>query len=130
MRLTLTAAGPQPAALAWDRYDRLALWPTWSPYLLRAEPAGARLGTGLTGRVFGPLGVRARFRVGPVDAAARRWAWVVSAGPVRVRLEHGVDAAGAGSRTWLVLHGPAPVVLGYAPLARWALHRLVTLPPR
>jgi hypothetical protein len=30
-----------------------------------------------------------------------------------------------GSETWLRLHGPMPVLLGYAPLAKFALNRLV-----
>jgi hypothetical protein len=128
MLLTVAAAGGQSAAVVWERYERLELWPTWSPYLLRVEPAGARLRAGLTGRVFGPLGVRAYFTVQSVEPALRRWAWAVRLGPIKVRLEHGVDEASPGSRTWLVLDGPSPVVLGYAPLARWALHRLVTLP--
>ena len=127
--MTIAASGPQPVEVAWERYERLALWPRWSPYLLRAEPAGAALRPGLTGRVFGPLGVRVSYVVDSVDAVARQWLWTVSAGPVRVALRHGVSAAGPGSVTWLVLTGPAPVVLGYAPLASWALHRLVTLPP-
>ena len=128
VELTIAASGTQPAGPAWERYARLELWPTWSPYLRRAEPAGARLSPGLTGRVFGPLGVRVRYVVDEVDEAERRWAWTVRAGPVRVALRHGVDATSSGSRTWLTLRGPAPVILAYAPLARWALHRLVSMP--
>jgi Polyketide cyclase / dehydrase and lipid transport len=126
--LTLAASGDQSVAVVWERYEELDLWPTWSPYLRRAEPVGVRLRAGLTGRVFGPLGVRAHFTVRSVEPALRRWAWTVCVGPVAVRLRHGVDEAGFGSRAWLVLDGPSLVVLGYAPLARWALHRLVTLP--
>lgn len=128
MRMTLAATGPVPAPEAWDRYARPDRWPTWSPQLSRVEPAGAVLAAGLSGRVFAPLGVSARFTVTAVDDAARTWRWEVRRGPVRVRLEHGVQAAGDGSLTWLVLWGPAPVLLGYAPLAAYALHRLVTLP--
>lgn len=114
------------AAVAWERYARLELWPTWSPQLRRVDPPRARLATGLTGRVHGPLGVSANFVVGIVGE--REWRWTLSRGPLRLRLEHGVEATATGSRTWLVLRGAPPVVLGYAPLARYALHRLVTLP--
>ncbi|HEY6745415.1 MAG TPA: SRPBCC family protein [Mycobacteriales bacterium] len=128
MRMTLAATGPVPAAEAWDRYARPDRWPTWSPQLSRVEPAGAVLAAGLTGRVYAPLGISAGFTVTAVDAAARTWRWEVRRGPLRLRLEHGVQPAGDGSLTWLVLWGPAPVLLGYAPLASYALHRLVTLP--
>lgn len=128
MRMTLAATGPVRAPEAWARYEKPDRWPTWSPQLLRVEPAGAVLATGLTGRVHGPLGVSADFTVTAVDAAARTWSWEVRRGPLRLRLEHGVQPAGAGSLTWLVLWGPAPVLLGYAPPAFYALHRLVSLP--
>jgi hypothetical protein len=128
VELTIAASGPQPAELAWERYARLELWPTWSPYLLRATPDGARLAPGLRGRVFGPAGVRVSYVVDSVDEPARQWSWTVSAGPVRVALRHGVLASPSGTVTWLVLRGPAPVILAYAPLAEWSLHRLVTRP--
>ena len=127
MRMTLAASGPVPVLEAWDRYAEPDRWPTWSPQLARVEPVGAVLETGLTGRVYAPLGVHADFTVTAVDAAAMTWQWQVRRGPLRIRLVHGVQASGTGSLTWLVLHGPAPVLLGYAPLAWYALHRLVTL---
>lgn len=128
VRMTLAATGPVPAAVAWERYAELDRWPAWSPQLRRVEPAGAVLAAGLRGRVHGPLGVHADFTVTDLDPAGRTWRWTVRGGPLRLRLEHGVLAAGEGSLTWLVLWGPAPVLLGYAPLAAYALHRLVTLP--
>jgi hypothetical protein len=127
MRLRLAASGGVSAAVAWERYARLELWPTWSPQLRRVDPPRAALAGGLTGQVYGPLGVRADFVVDHVGD--REWKWTVRRGPLRVRLEHGVEGTACGSRTWLVLRGPAVVVLGYAPVAKWALHRLVTLPP-
>jgi hypothetical protein len=43
-----------------------------------------------------------------------------------LRLEHTVEPGpGSGTRTGLVVDGPAPVVMAYAPVARLALHRLV-----
>jgi hypothetical protein len=43
-----------------------------------------------------------------------------------VAFDHGVDEAATGSRAWVVTHAPWPVAAGYAPVARWALQRLVT----
>ena len=134
--LTLAASGPVPPALAWERYDRLCLWPTWSPHLgeVAADVPGEdpRLAPGLTGTVHAPLrAVSARFRVLGVDEAGMTWSWAVRKGPLQVRLTHGVEPGGpdgTGSRTWLVLRGPSPAIIGYAAPARYALHRLVTLP--
>ena len=101
------------------------------PQLRRVEYAPSRLTAGTGGRVVGPGGVWADFWIEDVDEAARRWTWTVRRGPLTLVLEHGVETAGAGvgagSRTWLAIRGPAPVVVPYLPLARYALHRLVTL---
>jgi len=40
-------------------------------------------------------------------------------------LHHEVVTQGTGSRTTLDISGPAPIVVGYAPIARIALSRLV-----
>ena len=134
LRLRLEASGPVPVASAWQRYARPALWPSWSPQLRSVEITGGdpgqELAAGTTGRVHGPVGVWADFTVLTFDAVARSWSWRVRRGPLAVRLEHTVEAREGepGSRTTLVLHGLPPVVLGYAPIARYALHRLVSLP--
>ena len=128
MRMTLAATGPVPAPEVWDRYAEPDRWPDWSPQLLRVEPPGAVLAAGLTGRVHGPLGVSADYSVTAVDAVAHVWRWEVHRGPVRLRLEHRLQPAGGGRLPWGVGWGPAPVLLGYAPLASYALHRLVSLP--
>ncbi len=131
VELRLSAAGPVPPGVAWERYESLDRWPTWSPQLSRVDATPRRLRDGLAGRVVGPAGITAGFVVTEVDVAARRWSWTVKRWPITVELEHGVDAdddVAGGSRTWLVLRGPAPLVLGYAPVAWYALHRLVTLP--
>jgi hypothetical protein len=126
----LSASGPVDPAVTWERYERYDRWPTWSPQLRRVETDGAVLTTGATGQVVGPLGVRAGFVVTEVDEERRRWSWTVRAAGVSIGLEHGVDAGeDGGSATWLVLRGPTPIVLGYAPVAWIALHRLVTLRP-
>jgi len=79
---------------------------------------------GLEGSVTGLLGVRVRSRVTSVDVEAGRWAWEVRAGVVRLRIDHEVDYG----RAAITIDGPAPAVLAYAPVARLALSRLVSLP--
>ena len=86
---------------------------------------------GTKGLVRGPLGVPLPFEVLAVDEsdpARRSWRWRAGALGVRVELEHVVEPDRSrlgGSRTVLVLSGPAPVVVPYLPVARVALHRLV-----
>jgi hypothetical protein len=130
LRQSLTgAAAPHEV---WARYTRPALWPTWSPHLREVDYPDAVVRPGTTGRVTGVGGVVAHFRVDAVDHEARTWSWSVRSGPLRLSFDHGVDAvpAGAepagGSTAWLVTRALWPVALGYAPLARLALHRLVT----
>lgn len=124
-RIRLTAAGPRTPEEAWERYARPSLWPTWSPQIRRVDVPEDRLRPGLRGTVrsYGPLAVP--FEVVAVDEGARTWRWVVRLGPVRLRLDHAVRAAGAGSATDLVVRGPWPVIGAYAPLAALALRRLV-----
>ena len=137
MRITIRATGNVDAATAWERYERPALWPGWSPHLRSVTvdgpgdgpPADPRLAAGLTGRVHGPPGVWAAFTVLTVDAPAMRWSWRVTRGPLAVTLDHEVVTRAGGSSTSLTLRGPAPVITGYVPVAWYALHRLVTLEP-
>jgi hypothetical protein len=123
--ITIRASGPRVAAEVWERYARPVSWPSWSPQIRRVECTADRLVAGVTGQVFGPLGVRAAFVVDDWDEPARRWSWTVRLGPARLELEHGVDAASHGCTTWLTARGALPIVVGYAPVARLALHRLV-----
>jgi polyketide cyclase/dehydrase/lipid transport protein len=127
--LTLHATGPAAPDEVWERYAVLGRWPSWAPQITGVDVAGptdGRLRTGLRGRVRGPLGIAVPFVVEDVDERARRWVWTVRAGPLRLRLVHWVaPAPDGGSTTGLRLRGPAPVLAGYAPLASWALHRLV-----
>jgi hypothetical protein len=131
--LRLSATGPAPLDEVWVRYTRPALWPTWSPHLREVDYPDAVIAPGTTGRVIGVGGVVAVFRIDAVDHEAHTWSWSVRSGPLRVRFDHGVDPAeGAGpggqdgSTGWLVTHALWPVAIGYAPLARLALGRLVT----
>lgn len=124
--LTLHASGPVGPDEAWERYAVPARWPDWAPQITGVELPVARLAAGVRGRVRGPLGVTLPFVVDTVDEAARQWAWTVSAGPVRLHLVHWVaEGPDGGSTTGLRVTGPAPVVVGYAPLAQVAIGRLV-----
>jgi hypothetical protein len=124
--LTLHATGPVAPAEAWERYALPARWPQWAPQITGVELPVARLTAGARGRVRGPLGVTLPFVVETVDEAARQWSWTVSLGPVRLHLLHWVtDGPDGGSTTGLRVSGPAPLVVGYAPLAHLAIGRLV-----
>ena len=120
------ATGPVPAAEVWQRYAVPARWPAWAPQIRRVDTSAARIAPGATGYVSGPLGLRVAFTITDVDEARRTWAWDVRLGPVRLHLRHGVEVHPAGSATWLTVRGPALVVAGYLPVARIALHRLVS----
>lgn len=126
MQLTLRAAGPVSADEAWDRYARPERWRVWAPQIRRVQASAERIAAGVTGRVYGPAGLSVGFVVDAVDEADRTWSWTVRLGPITLRLDHGVTARAGGSATWLTVHGPPPVVLGYAPVARLALHQLVS----
>jgi hypothetical protein len=124
--LTQHATGPLPPDEVWERYAEPARWPTWAPQITGVQVPVARLAAGVTGRVRGPAGVTLPFVVESVDEAARRWAWTVDAGPVRLHLLHWVsDGPDGGSTTGLRTTGPLPVVAAYAPLAQLAIGRLV-----
>lgn len=103
-----------------------ALWSTWSPQISRVDATTSRIAAGTTGIVHGPLGVQVPFEVLQVDETGRRWAWRVRAALVTLELLHTVTPRpDGGSDTTLEISGPAPLVLGYAPVAQLALRRLV-----
>lgn len=137
--LTLSAHGTASPEVAWERYADLDAWQTWSPQIQAVEADGRRIRDGLTGRVVGPLGVRVAFTVlavhevpgfpevpGFQEVPERDWTWRISL-PLRQRITmlHTVRPEGAGSATELRMTGPAPLLLGYAPLAQLALRKLV-----
>ncbi len=124
-RLTLAAAGAAPVELAWERYAQVAYWSRWSPQIRSVTCSSPRIRTGSTGRVHAVLGVGVDFLVDSVDEAGRIWVWRVRKGPLTLHLTHRVERHGDGCRTTLEMAGPLPVLLGYAPLARLALGRLV-----
>jgi hypothetical protein len=127
--LTLRAHGSASADTAWERYADPALWSTWAPQIQAVDTDMARLAPGGSGVVR--AGVTSRptlgipFTILEVDEEARQWSWRAQIGPVELRLEHGVTPHEGGASTWLRVHGPLPVVLGYAPVAWLALTRLV-----
>ncbi len=131
--LSLRARGKASASLVWERYADPALWSSWAPQIQRVETTMTRLEPGGTGTVHAGLlswpTVPVPFEVLGVDELARTWSWRARVGPLAIRLEHGVAGEQSGSSTWLRVHGPAPVVAAYAPLARFALGRLVAEPP-
>ena len=136
----MAVAGPADPVTAWERYADPALWPTWSPQIRAVRTDAVRLGTGMRGTVLGWGGLELPFVVDAVDEAARTWVWRVRAvralhAPLpdavsalgSLRLRHAVGPAdGGGALTVLEVTGAAPVVLAYAPAARWALRRLVS----
>ncbi|MBM6405300.1 SRPBCC family protein [Phycicoccus sp. CSK15P-2] len=124
--LRVAATGAVTPEHAWARYTEPRRWPSWAPHLREVDYPHEVVQQGTSGRVTGVAGVVALFTVESVDHDARRWSWQVRSGGVHVRFEHGVDPAEDGCEAWLVGHALWPVLLAYAPLARWALGRLVS----
>jgi hypothetical protein len=140
VRVHVGTEGTATAEAAWERYADPDAWSGWSPQIRRvetapeqdpppqetAQPAPRRIRPGLRGVVVGPVGVQVPFEVLDVDEEEMTWTWRVHAVLAELTLEHSVSArVGGGCRTDLGITGPAPLVLGYAPLARLALTRLV-----
>ena len=121
----LAARGRAAPELAWERYDRIALWTTWSPQILGVDADAERISPGVTGTVRALGGVPVPFTITEVDRPGWTWTWVAQLGPVSMTLTHRVRAEARGSATGLLLEGPDPVLLAYAPLAWVALRRLV-----
>lgn len=121
----LAVAGAAATSIAWQRYARLELWPTWAPHLTAVISEHSTLASGIAGIVRGPGPLSARFQVGHVDPPAMTWDWWVRSGPLTMYLIHGLRGEQGGTVADLELRGPFPLVQAYAPVARWALERLV-----
>ncbi|MBL7255702.1 SRPBCC family protein [Paractinoplanes lichenicola] len=124
MRRNVEVFGPRDVGDAWDRYVQPARWAEWSPQIRSVDYAEPELRERTGGVVHGPLGVRVPFvilRVSPPQS----WLWAVFVAGASVQLSHRVEPAATGTRATLMINGPAPMVLGYLPLARLALRRLV-----
>ena len=147
--------GSAPVPVAWERYAEPARWSQWAPQIRGVEVAEDRIRSGLQGVVRGPLGVRVRFHVDEVDASSHSWRWTVVVWGIRLRMHHDLSAhdlpspelphgearlprnrhhderlreggqRGPLTLAGLTVDGPALLVLGYAPVARLALSRLV-----
>ena len=130
--LRLSASGSLAPDAVWERYTQPVWWPVWAPHLREVECPDAVIRPGTTGRVAGVGGLVAVFHIDAVDHEARTWSWSVRCGPLRLSFDHGVDLPQArsrhplGSTAWLVTHALWPLAVGYAPMARWSLQRLVT----
>ena len=126
MNRRIAAVGPASPDVVWDRYIHPERWSGWSPQIRSVDSADSPVRAGSRGRVHGPLGVGVDFEVLDVDHEKRCWEWRVALpGGIRLTLGHAVQARGSGTRTTLDISGPAPIVLGYAPVAFVALTRLV-----
>ncbi|MGL5852141.1 MAG: SRPBCC family protein [Phycicoccus sp.] len=122
----LVAIGRLHPDVVWARYTRPSAWSTWAPHIRSVDYPLDTIAAGTAGRVHGPPGVTADFRIDEVDPDARRWSWSVRSGPLRLRFDHGADPHPHGCSAWMTTDAAWPLVLGYAPLASWALGRLVT----
>ncbi|WP_322097973.1 SRPBCC family protein [Nakamurella alba] len=129
MELTVRARGPVDPAEAWDRYLRPQRWSEWAPQIRRVRASADTIAPGVTGTVHGPLpGLSVDFTVDAVDPESMTWSWTVRAPfGIVLRLDHEIHPDDTGCGTSATIDGPAPVVLGYAPVARYSLGRLVTL---
>ncbi|MET0866218.1 MAG: SRPBCC family protein [Nakamurella sp.] len=128
MKATVGASGPAAVDEVWDRYIHPQRWSEWSPQISSVDCSDDTITAGSTGTVHGPCGVGVDFLILQVDHQQRSWSWQVKAAFVTLELVHGVEAVAGrdpGTRTTLEVAGPAPVVIGYLPIARIALGRLV-----
>ena len=123
---TIHQTGRADAATVRERYLHPRLWPTWAPQIVSVDCADESIRAGSTGVVHAVLGVRVPFEVTAVDPAAMRWSWVARLPlGIKLHLTHTVDAVAFGTTTGLGVTGPAPIVLGYLPVAGLALRKLV-----
>ena len=123
--MTVAATGPAAPQKVWDRYRFPEQWSGWAPQIRSVDYPGPEIAPGGRGTVHGPCGLSVAFEILDVDDDLHSWSWRVTAAGITLTLLHGVAAEKGGSRTELTVDGPAPVVLGYIPVARIALGRLV-----
>lgn len=128
--LEISATGARPLDEVWERYIHPGLWSTWAPQIRSVTCDDDVIAAGTRGVVHGPVLVRVPFTIESVDHEERRWTWRVGVGPFGVRMDHGVEATSVGTRAWARIHLPVAVALPYAPVARFALRRLVRMKPQ
>ncbi len=129
MKAAVAASGPAAPDVVWDRYIHPGRWHEWSPQILAVDYPDDTLHAGGSGTVHGPCRIAVNFEVLAIDREKRCWTWRVSLAGITLEMAHGVQAVietrPAATRTTLDITGPAPIVLGYLPIARIALGRLV-----
>jgi hypothetical protein len=125
MRLVVGASGTAAPEVAWDRYLHPERWSEWSPQISAVAYPDTEIADGGRGTVHGACGVALDFQVLHVDVENRCWSWRVRPVGIELIMEHGVVAENSGCRTSLQIDGPLPIIVGYAPIARIALGRLV-----
>lgn len=123
--MTVAATGPAAPEDVWDRYRYPARWPEWAPQIRSVDYPDQQISSGVRGTVRGPLGFGVEFEILDVDEVQRTWSWRVIVVGITLTLQHAVGADKRGTRTELSIDGSAPIVLGYIPIARIALGRLV-----
>lgn len=123
--MMVTVQGAAEPETVWRRYLYPELWSSWAPHLTGVQSDTPVIAAGTRGTVKVVHFFTAHFRISHVDTAARTWTCRVRFGPFRLLLEHGLDADHAGTRAWIRIWGPTPVLVLYRPLMRWALHRLM-----
>lgn len=123
MRRVLTAESTAAPEAAWSLIAEPRRWSQWAPHLRGAwnlgtpEVEAGRLGAA---KLLGIVPVPARIL--DVDPG-RAWTWRV--GPLT--LVHAVDPRPSGSRVSMILDGPAPIVLAYAPVVQLLTNRLAAV---
>lgn len=123
---SVEVSGPLDAGAVWERYAVPGSWPDWLPQITSVDLSTPRLSAGAKGKLHAPMGVSIPFTVDSVDEAARRFAWTIRVGLLKLRLENWVAAAPDGGATaGMRVNGPGPLVGAYAGQARGALERLV-----
>lgn len=123
---SLEATGPLAPDQVWERFAVPGRWPEWEAQVQRVELSTDRLTPGASGRLHVGYGVGLPFTVDAVDEAARRFAWTVKVGLLRLRLELSVaPAPGGGSTAVMTATGPGPLVAGYAGQSQASLQRAV-----
>lgn len=133
MKVAVSASGPAEPDVVWDRYIRPVRWREWSPQIQSVDYPDEELSAGGRGTVHGPCGVAVDFEILTIDSEKRCWSWRVRVAGITMDMLHSVESvipivgltAGTTTRTTLEITGPAPIALGYLPIARIALGRLV-----
>jgi hypothetical protein len=125
VKLSIGANGPAAPGAVWDRYLRPEHWSEWSPQITSVNYPADEIADGGRGTVNGPCGIGLDFVILHVDTEKHCWTWRVKPVGIELVMTHAVLPHDGGTRTTLEIDGPPPIIVGYAPIARIALGRLV-----